>query len=120
MHRAKRPSVVCHMIPPFHREGWVAHLVARLRSPVKTGDSIRVGLVSAAAVCALALTSGVTAESTNRVVIEGTVTPGDEFAQDFGSGFTFRLRGRNAWAIEVTHAASPDNDLLYPVNPPYR
>jgi hypothetical protein len=105
---------------PFHREGWGAHLVAWLRSPVKTGDSIRVRLVSAAAVCALALTSAVTAESTNRVVIEGTVKQGDEFAQDFGSGFTFRLRGRNVWAIEVTHAASPDNDLIYPVNPPYR
>jgi hypothetical protein len=76
--------------------------------------------VSAAVICALALADAVTAQSTNRVVIEGTVKRGDEFAQDFGAGFTFRLRGRDVWAIVITSAGSPDKDLIYPVNPPYR
>ena len=90
------------------------HLAAWLQG------SGRVRVVSTAVLCALALTNAVTAEGTNRVVIEGTVERGHEFAQDFGSGFTFRLRGRDVWAIEITHAASPDKDLIYPVNPPYR
>jgi len=81
--------------------------------------ALGVGLVSSviasipAAVC-------VAAESVNRVVIEGMVKRGEEFARDVGSGFTFRLSGREVWAIVVTHSASGDNDLVYPVNPPYR
>ena len=71
--------------------------------------------------CALAVTGAATAESMKRVVIEGSVRRGDEFSQDFGSGFTFRLQGgKDVWSIVITHAASPDNDLVYPVNPPYR
>jgi hypothetical protein len=85
-----------------------------------TGDSIRVRMISAVVICSLALASAVAAQGANRVVIEGTVKRGDEFAQDFGQGFTFRLRGKGVWEIVITHAASPDNDLIYPVNPPYR
>jgi hypothetical protein len=96
------------------------HLAAWLQGIGGKGNSIRAGLVSTAVVCALAVTSADTAEGTNRVVIEGTVERGHEFAQDFGSGFTFRLRGRVVWAITITHAAAPDEDLIYPVNPPYR
>jgi len=59
-------------------------------------------------------------QDASQVVIEGTVKRGDEFAQDFGPGFTFRLRGKDVWAIVITHAASRDRDLVYPVNPPYR
>ena len=92
----------------------------RPRGRIGHGNSINAGLVSIAVVCALALTSAVAAEGANRVVIEGSLKRGDEFAQDFGSGFTFRLRGRDVWAIVITHAASPDKDLIYPVNPPYR
>ena len=66
----------------------------------------------------LALTSP--AAAMNHVVIEGTVKRGTEFARDVGSGFTFRLTGRNVWTITITHAASGDTDLVYPVNPPYR
>jgi hypothetical protein len=73
-----------------------------------------------ALICTLALTSAATAESMKRVVIEGTVKRGDEFSQDFGSGFTFRLQGKDVWSMVITHAASPDKDLVYPVNPPYR
>jgi len=95
------------------------HLAARRRGRPGAGRSISARLVLAAAI-ALALTGAVTAEGVNRVVIEGTLKRGDEFAQAFGPGFTFRLRGRDVWAIVITHAASPDRDLVYPVNPPYR
>jgi hypothetical protein len=81
---------------------------------------MRATLTGAALICALALTGAGPAEATNRIVIEGTVSRGGEFARDFGAGFTFRLRGRDVWAIVVTHASSPDKDLVYPVNPPYR
>jgi hypothetical protein len=81
---------------------------------------MRAPLTAAAVICALALTGEGPAVATNRIVIEGTVRRGGEFAQDFGAGFTFRLRGRDVWAIVVTHASSPDKDLVYPVNPPYR
>src|SRR5205814_7779700 len=30
------------------------------------------------------------------------------------------LQGEDGWSIVITHAASPDKDLVYPVNPPYR
>ena len=60
------------------------------------------------------------AAAMNDVVIEGTVKRGDEFARDVGSGFTFRLTGRDVWTIRITHSASGDKDLVYPVNPPYR
>ncbi len=73
-----------------------------------------------AIICALALTGTAMAESTTRVVIEGSVKRGEEFSQDFGPGFTFRLKGKDVWAIVITHATSPDKDLIYPVNPPYR
>ena len=56
----------------------------------------------------------------NRVVIEGMVKRGEEFARDLGSGYTFKLSGKDVWAIVITHASSPDKDLVYPVNPPYR
>ena len=73
-----------------------------------------------AIICALALTGTAMAESTTRVVIEGSVKRGEEFSQDFGPGFTFRLKGKDVWGIVITHATSPDRDLIYPVNPPYR
>ena len=74
-----------------------------------------------AIICALASTGGTAmAESTTRVVIEGSVKRGEEFSQDFGPGFTFSLKGKDVWAIVITHATSPDRDLIYPVNPPYR
>jgi hypothetical protein len=81
---------------------------------------MRAGLTSAAVICALVLTGTGPAVATNRIVIEGTVSRGGEFARDLGAGFTFRLKGRDGWAIVVTHATSPDDDLVYPVNPPYR
>ena len=59
-------------------------------------------------------------ERVNRVVVEGMIKRGEEFARDFGSGFTFKLSGKDVWAIVITHASSPDKDLVYPVNPPYR
>ena len=77
-------------------------------------------MIRAVVICSLALASGAEAQGANRVVIEGAVKRGNEFAQDFGPGFTFRLRGEGVWAIVITHAASPDKDLIYPVNPPYR
>src|SRR5262249_15406632 len=63
---------------------------------------------------------GAAGDSANRVVIEGMVKRGEEFAGDVGSGFTFKLSGKDVWAIVITHASSPDKDLVYPVNPPYR
>ena len=81
---------------------------------------MRAALASAAVICALALAGAGPAAGMNRIVIEGSVSRGGEFAQDLGAGFTFRLRGTDVWAIVITHAASPDRDLVYPVNPPYR
>lgn len=68
----------------------------------------------------LVFAAGPTSQEANRVVIEGTVKRGDEFAQTFGPGFTFRLRGKDVWVIVITHTASRDEDLIYPVNPPFR
>jgi hypothetical protein len=81
--------------------------------------ALGVGLVSTV-VAAIPALAGDAAERVNRVVIEGMIKRGEEFARDFGSGFTFRLSGKDVWAIGITHAASPDKDLIYPVNPPYR
>ena len=80
--------------------------------------ALGVGLVSTVIAAIPALASA--AESVNRVVIEGIVKRGEEFARDFGSVFTFKLSGKDVWAIVITHASSPDKDLVYPVNPPYR
>lgn len=68
----------------------------------------------------LALAAGAAAQDANRVVIEGTVKRGDEFTRTFGPGFTFALKGKDAWEIVITHAAAGGKDLIYPVNPPYR
>ncbi len=81
---------------------------------------IRAGAVLGAVIWSLVCAGGSTAQDANQVVIEGTVRRGDEFVQDFGPGFTFRLRGKDVWEILITHAASRDRDLIYPVNPPYR
>jgi hypothetical protein len=87
-------------------------------TPSPCALALGVGLVSTviAAIPALA----VAVESVNRVVIEEMVMRGEEFARDFGAGFTFRLSGKDVWAIVITHTSSPDKDLVYPVNPPYR
>jgi hypothetical protein len=71
-----------------------------------------------AIICTLVLAGTNMVESTTQVVIEGSVKRGEEFSQDFGPGFTFRLKGKDVWAIVITHATSPDKDLIYPVNPP--
>jgi hypothetical protein len=55
--------------------------------------SILVGLVPVAIMCGLTPATVSAAPATNRVVIEGMVKRGKDFAQDFGSGFTFRLKG---------------------------
>jgi hypothetical protein len=60
------------------------------------------------------------ASELNHAVIEATVDHG--FSREFGSGFTFWLKGQDvyAWTIEITHESAPDKDLIYPVDPPYR
>ena len=90
------------------------------RHAIDDATLIGAGAVLGAVIWSLVFAGVSAAQDANRVVIEGTVKRGDEFAQDFGPGFTFRLRGRDVWAIVVTHAASRDRDLVYPVNPPYR
>jgi hypothetical protein len=60
--------------------------------------AVGVGLVSTVIAAIPALASPA-AESVNRAVIEGMVKRGEEFARDFGSGFTFRLSGKDVWAI---------------------
>src|SRR5262249_39651220 len=82
--------------------------------------AIRATGALAALILSLSVVLAPAAQDTNLVVIEGVVKRGDEFARDFGSGFTFRLHGRDVWAIAITHATSPDRDMIYPVNPPYR
>ena len=82
------------------------------------GFALGAGLVSTVIAAIPVLAAA--AESVNRVVIEGMVKRGEEFARNFGSGFTFKLSGKDVWAIVITHASSPDKDLVYPVNPPYR
>lgn len=68
--------------------------------------------VLGAVIWSLVCAGGATAQDANRVVIEGTVRRGDEFVQDFGPGFTLRLRGKDVWEIMITHAASRDRDLI--------
>jgi len=61
------------------------------------------------------------AQNTSPVIIEGSATRGVPFARRFDAGFSFRLKEQHGvWVIEITHAASRDKDLIYPVNPPYR
>ena len=90
------------------------------RHAIDDATLIGAGAVLGAVIWSLVFAGVSAAQDANRVVIEGTVKRGDEFTQDFGPGFTFRLRGRDVWAIVVTHAALRDRDLVYPVNPPYR
>jgi len=104
----------------LHRDAYAAAVAYHRGMAVSPRAlAVGVGLVSTviAAIPALANAAG---ESVNRVVIEGIVKRGEEFARDFGSGFIFRLSGKDVWAIGITHASSPDKDLIYPVNPPYR
>jgi hypothetical protein len=69
----------------------------------------------------LALVPLLGAQNGNPVVIEGAVTRGVSFARSFGPGFGFRLQEQQGvWVVEITHAASGEKDLIYPVNPPYR
>ena len=69
----------------------------------------------------LAFAPAAEAQTANVVLIEGAVTRGAPFAQSFGQGFTLAVNGQSGvWGIEITHATSPEKDLIYPVNPPYR
>jgi len=88
-------------------------------SGARRAFTLSVGLVSTV-IASIPAAAGEANERVNRVVIEGMVKRGEEFARDVGSGFTFRLSGKDVWVIEMTHAASPEKDLIYPVNPPYR
>jgi hypothetical protein len=70
---------------------------------------------------AFAFVHNLGAQDSSPLIIEGTVTPGVPLAQRFGPGFSFALKEQHGgWAVEITHAASSEKDLIYPVNPPYR
>jgi len=60
--------------------------------------------------------------SCHSVLFAAKLNAYDDFDQDLGDGLVLRVKSFNepAWFIDVVPAAKPQNDYVYPVNPPLR
>jgi hypothetical protein len=61
-------------------------------------------------------------ESCQAISFSASLDVYDDFTQELGSGLVFRLKAFKApgWSIDVVPSRTPDNDYVYPANPPLR